>query len=218
MGGKKSAGGGGMIADVKLDVSTRTIYRKKVDKLRNSGIIPGVIFGKGFDSLPVQVNSKDFEKVYKKIHGTSMFELNVDGKPLKALIHSLQRDKISRKVLHIDFLKVDLKERVSVEVPLVMVGHSPLEEAGLGLLSQQTMSLHVKCLPEDIPDEIKVDRSFIQTKEGVIHAADVELPQGVTLASEAEREKIIAAFMIARIQEPKKEEEVITEEEAPPAE
>jgi hypothetical protein len=79
------------------------------------------------------------------------------------------------------------------------------------------MSLHVKCLPEDIPDEIKVDRSFIQTKEGVIHAADVELPQGVTLASEAEREKIIAAFMIARIQEPKKEE-VITEEEAPPAE
>jgi len=73
---------------------------------------------------------------------------------MKALVHSLQRDKLSHRIRHIDFHKVDLKEKVSVEVPLVLVGKSALEEDGLGVVSQQAMTLHVKCLPKDIPSEI----------------------------------------------------------------
>lgn len=195
-----------MKTDIKLEVSRRTIAKKKVDRLRAQEIIPGIVYGRGFDPVPVQVRSKDFETVYKQIHGTAMFDLNLDGMPMKALIHALQRDKLTHKVRHIDFLRVNLTERVSVEVPLVMMGHSPLEEAGMGVVSQQTMNLHIKCLPDEIPNEIAVDRALIKTKEGVIHAGDIPLPVGVALASEAEKERILAAFMMARVHETKKEE------------
>lgn len=202
---------------IKLEISRRTVAKKKVDRLRAQDIIPGIVYGRGFDPVPVQVRSKDFEAVYKQIHGTAMFDLYLDGMPHKALIHALQRDKLSHKVRHIDFLRVNLKERVSVEVPLVMTGHSPLEETGIGIVSQQTMSLHVKCLPEEIPNEIAVDRALIKAKEGVIHAGDIPLPTGVTLANEAEKERILAAFMVARVHETPKEE-AAKEEEVVPAE
>lgn len=205
-----------MKSDITLEVTRRTIAKKKVDRLRAQDIIPGIVYGHGFDPVPVQVSAKDFETVYKLIHGTAMFDLKLDGKPMKALIHALQRDKLTHKVRHIDFLRVNLKERVSVEVPLVMVGHSPLEESGLGVVSQQTMNLHIKCLPDEIPNEIKIDRALIKTKEGVIHAGDIPLPAGAALASEAEKERILAAFMVARVHETKKEE-AAKEEVAEPA-
>ena len=109
-----------MRAQEKLDVSKRTAMKKKVNALRRQDIIPGVIFGKGIESLPVQVRYKEFEQLFKKIHGTSMFDLNVEGESMKALVQSLQRDKFSHKIRHIDFHKVDLKEKVAVEVPLVL--------------------------------------------------------------------------------------------------
>jgi large subunit ribosomal protein L25 len=207
-----------MRAQVKLDVSKRTTMKKKVDALRRQDIIPGVIFGKGLEPLPVQVDYKAFEQVYKQIHGTSIFDLNVEGVSMKALVHALQRDKLNHKIRHIDFHKVDLKEKVSVEIPLVLIGVSALEDDGLGVVSQQAMSLHVKCLPKDIPNEIEVDRGLIQTKEGVIHVSDIKLPKGVVLASESEKERILAAFMVARASETKHEEAAPEEAPAEPAE
>jgi large subunit ribosomal protein L25 len=197
-----------MRAQVKLEVSKRSTMRKKVNALRRQDIIPGVIFGKGIEPMPVQVNYKVFEQVYKQIHGTSIFDLNVEGVSMKALVHSLQRDKMNHRIRHIDFHKVDLKEKVSVEVPIVLVGESTLEDDGLGVVSQQAMSLHVKCLPKDIPNEIEVDRGLIKTKEGVIHVSDIKLPKGVALASESEKDRILAAFMVARASETKHEEAV----------
>ncbi|HQP31641.1 MAG TPA: 50S ribosomal protein L25, partial [Deltaproteobacteria bacterium] len=167
-----------------------------------------------FEPMPVQVRYKDFELLLKKIHGTSMFDLHVEGVSMKALVHSLQRDKLSHRIRHIDFHKVDLKEKVSVEVPLVLVGQSRLEDDGQGVVSQQAMTLHVKCLPKDIPSEIEVDRGLIQTKEGVIHVSDIKLPKGVSLASESEKERILAAFMVARAAETKHEEAAPAEETA----
>lgn len=193
------------MSDVRLEVYRRSLAKKKVGQLRAQGFIPGVISGHGFASVPIQVVAKDFEAVFKRIHGTAMFELSLEGEPMQTLVHGLQRDKLTHKVRHIDFLKVNLKERVAVEVPLILTGTSPLEEAGLGMVSQQSMVLHIRCLPEDIPDEIAVERSLIKTKEGVIHAADIPLPAGVTLATEAEKERVLAAFMAARVHEAKAE-------------
>jgi len=207
-----------MRTQVKLDVSKRTTMKKKVNTLRRQDIIPGVIIGKGLEPVLVQVRYKDFEMFFKKIHGTSMFDLNVDGESMKALVHSLQRDKLSHRIRHIDFHKVDLKEKVSVEVPLVLVGQSALEDDGLGVVSQQAMTLHVKCLPKDIPGEIEVDRALIKTKEGVIHVSDIKLPKGVSLAGESEKERILAAFMVARAAEAKHEEAESQEEPTAPAE
>lgn len=207
-----------MRAQVKLDVIKRTAAKKKVEALRRDDIIPGVIFGKGFESLPVQVNYKDFEQLYKQIHGTSIFDLNVEGVSMKALIHTLQRDKLNHRIKHIDFHKVDLKDKVSVEVPLVLVGQSSFEEDGLGVVSQQAMTLHVKCLPKDIPNEIEVDRGLIHSKEGVIHVSDIKLPKGLSLASESEKDRILAAFMVARAAEAKHEEAPTEETSTEPAE
>jgi len=156
-----------------LEGKTRELRKKKVRALRRQGVLPGVIFGKDVEPLHVQVDEHDFELLYRKAHKTSIVTVDVDGKKTDVLIHSIHRDKITGRPLHVEFLKVDLKRQVTVEVPLVFVGVSPAEKSGLGKITHEETSIHLRCAPDRIPESIEVDVSVIKSKHDVIHAADL---------------------------------------------
>ncbi|HDP25957.1 MAG TPA: 50S ribosomal protein L25 [Deltaproteobacteria bacterium] len=209
----------GAKAALSLEVSERTLHKKKVRQLRREGLIPGVIHGKDFVSTPVQVNAKAFEQIYKKVHGTSIVDLSVEGKKVPVLFHSLHRDKMNRNILHIEFLKVDLARDVTVEVPIVLTGNSPLEKDGTGRVSQEEMSIHLKCSPAHIPSEIVVDISVMQEKNDSILASDLHLPEGVSLGHGVSEDKVIAMVVSTRYLEVEAEEaEVEAPEESGEAE
>jgi large subunit ribosomal protein L25 len=199
---------------LKLDLASRSVQKKKVRALRRQGIIPGVIYGKDFEPKLVQVKQKDFETVYKKSHGTAIIDAGLDGKTIHVLVQELQRDTISQKILHIDFHKVDLSRDVSVEIPLVFVGESPAEKEGTGKIGHEATSIYIKCSPKNIPSEIEVDVSTLQDKHDVIHASDLNLPEGSGLAHGVSEDKVIATVVPARFAEVEAEELPEEEEEA----
>ncbi|HOO39149.1 MAG TPA: 50S ribosomal protein L25 [Deltaproteobacteria bacterium] len=199
---------------ITLDIDARSARKKKVRSLRREGIIPGVIYGKGIESIPVQVNEKDFERVYKKSHGTAIIDAAVGGKTIHLLIHEIQRDTLSQDINHIDFLKVDLRRDVTVDIPLVFVGESSVEKEGRGKIGQETTSISIKCSPKNIPSEIEVDISTLQDKHDVIHASDLKLPEGSTLAHGVSEDKVIATVVPAKFVEAAGEEEALEEGEA----
>ncbi len=184
-----------------LALSPRSVQKKKVRALRREGIVPAVIYGKDVATTLVQVGKKDLELLYKKMHGTSIIEAALEGKKFPVLIHEVQRDKLSGSITHVDFMKVDLKREVTVEVPLNFVGISPAEKEGKGKVGHEATSISIKCSPADIPSEIEVDVSVIQDKHVVIHASELKLPEGAALGHGVSPEKVIAILAQAKFTE-----------------
>ncbi len=209
---------------ITLEVSDRSLRKKKVEKLRRQGLIPGIIHGKDFEPLHVQVDERAFEQVYKKSRGTSLVNLKLDGKTIQVLIHTIQKDKLSHTVRHVEFLKIDLNRQVTVDVPLAFVGESIGEKEGKGKVTHEETSISLKCSPANIPHEIVVDISVIKDKHDVIHASDLKLPEGVILGHGVSEKKVIATLVSTRIVEPvvaapeEIEEAVAAPEEEKPAE
>ncbi|HON38306.1 MAG: 50S ribosomal protein L25 [Desulfomonilia bacterium] len=187
--------------NITLALTPRSVHKKKVRALRREGIIPAVIYGRGFETTMVQVPRKDFEKAYKQTHGAAIIHAGIGGKKLPVLIHAVQRDSIKGDILHVDFLKVDMRHEVTVDVPLVFVGESPAEKEGAGKVGREATSISLKCLPTDIPSEIVVDVSAIVDKHDVIRAADLKLPEGVSLGHGVSEDKVIAVLVQAKFAE-----------------
>ena len=187
--------------ELTLEISERELRKKKVSKLRREGVIPGIIHGKDFEPIHVQVDERTFEQLYKKAHGTSLVNLELDGKAIQVLIHAVHRDKLRGDAIHVEFLKIDHNRQVTVNVPLVFVGVSPGEKEGKGKVTHEETSIHLKCSPADIPSEIVVDVSGIIDKHDVIHASDLKLPEGVNLGHGVSEKKVIASLVTTRVAE-----------------
>lgn len=186
---------------ITLALSPRTVQKKKVRALRREGIVPAVIYGKDVNAILVQVGKKDLELLYKKMHGTSIIEAGLEGKTFPVLIHQVQRDNMSGSITHVDFLKVDLKREVTVEIQLNFVGVSPAEKDGKGKVGHEATSITIKCSPTMIPSEIEVDVSGIKDKHDVIHASDLKLPEGASLGHGVSPDKVIAILGQAKMAE-----------------
>jgi large subunit ribosomal protein L25 len=195
--------------ELTLEISERELRKKKVSKLRRQGVIPGIIHGKDFEPIHVQVDERTFEQLYRKAHGTSLVNLELDGKTIQAIIHAVHRDKLRGEAIHVEFLKVDPNRQITVDVPLVFVGVSPGEKEGKGKVTHEETSIHLKCSPADIPSEIVVDVSGIIDKHDVIHASDLKLPEGVNLGHGVSEKKVIASLVTTRIVEAAPEAEEV---------
>ena len=180
-----------MSVELSLNLQPRTIQKKRVRQLRSAGILPASVYGKGITPLAVQVNEKEFLPVYKSSHGNHVIKAQFDGLAMPVLIHEIQFEKTTGKILHIDFMNIEQEERVLVEVPLAISGKAPAEATGKGRLSQETFKLMFKCPAASIPDHIEIDVSGLATKGQTIHARDLKLPQGVTLAHKTEEDAVL---------------------------
>jgi large subunit ribosomal protein L25 len=144
-------------------------------RLRDSGFIPGVIYGHKEAVVPVTLPKK--EVVTYLTRGAHLFDLSVDGRSEKVLVKEVQYDHLGREVLHVDFARVSLDEKVEVTVPLELRG-TPKGEADGGVLQQIVSELEVECLVTDIPDIIRHNITEMGLNS-VLHIKDLQLPSGV---------------------------------------
>lgn len=193
---------------ITLAAQKRSTHGKKVRQLRREGILPAVISGKDFTSLPVTVNLRDFDHTYKKARHTTVIELDVEGTRIPALIHQIKKDLSQRELLHVDFLKVAPTSKVAVDVPVTPAGPAPVEGTGRVTVSQETTTVRVKGLPEDIPERLPVDLSPLTEVSSLIRVSDIPLPKGLRLSSKADPDKIVFSVSPIRVG-------TITAEEAP---
>src|SRR5947209_17325541 len=141
-------------------------------RLRDSGFVPGVIYGHKEAVVPVTLPKK--EVVNHLHHGAHLFDLNLDGKSEKVLVKEVQYDHLGMEVMHVDFARVSLDEKVEVTVPLELKGE-PKGEADGGVLTQVISQLEIECLVTDIPDVILHSVSDMALND-VLHIKDLKLP------------------------------------------
>lgn len=190
-----------------LSAKPRKLAGRKVKTLRNKGILPANMYGKGIKSQSLELAFTDFEKVYKQTGETGLVELVISGKKSPVLIHNVQTDPVTDNILHADFLKVNLKEKVSTEVPVELIGESTAEKQGLGTVVQYIDEIEVEALPTDLPEKFEIDLSSLLEVNDTFSVKDLAFEKKkVTIKVETDE-------IIVKVEPPRKEEE-----EPPPAE
>lgn len=190
-----------------LQVSPREAGGKgAARKLRAAGQVPAVLYGSGIDPVVLAVDSRLLDDV---LHAGANAVLDLTGpKDLKgklALVKAVQRDPVSRRVLHCDLYAVDIRKKVTVSVALHYDGKPSGVESG-GVLEPILRDLEVECLPLEIPDSISVDVSALDIGDSV-HVRDIVVPASVEVLSDPDA---TAIHVVA----PRVEEEPVVEEEA----
>lgn len=206
---------------MELNAQTREKIGGNLNALRQSGVLPAVVYGSQTDSLPVQVGYKDFMKVLKEAGESTIVSLSVNGNLKNVLIHDVKTDPLTGKVVHADFYQVRMDKKIKSEIPLVFAGESGAVKNLGGILIKSIHEVEVEALPADLPHDIQVDISVLNTFENVIHLKDLPVPSGVKIfgnpeevvasvaapRTEAELESLKAAPVEAKVEEVKVETE-----------
>lgn len=171
-----------------LKAKPRTKYgTAEARRIRTRKEIPGVVYGRKKDTVAVTVDLEDFRTVVKQ--GLRLVSLTLPGATEQVYVKMVQREAVSDDILHIDFTRIDLNEKISVKVPLKLRGHSVGVTKG-GVLDTQLVEIPVKCLPMSIPKSLDVEITKLEIGD-LLHLKDVVLPEGVTL--DANPEAIVAS-------------------------
>ncbi|MFA5791636.1 MAG: 50S ribosomal protein L25 [Candidatus Paceibacterota bacterium] len=175
----------------------------KLDALRKGGEIPAVFYGAGKESTPVSISNVEFKKVWREAGESSAVKISTLGGDIDVLIHEVQVDPITDEPIHVDFLAIDMKKKISVNVPLVFEGISNAVKNGIGNLVKVLHEIEVEALPADLPHNLIVDISTLEGIENQIFVSNIKLPAGVTLITNGDD---VVASIVAQVEE---KEEVI---------
>jgi large subunit ribosomal protein L25 len=175
----------------------------KVKSLREAGEIPAVFYGAGESSTSISISKSEFKKAWRGAGESSTIKVSVDGKDVDVLIHEVQVDPVSSEPLHVDFLVIDMKKKIKVNVPLEFVGVSNAVKTGIGNLVKVLHEIEIEALPGDLPHNLAVDVSKLETLDDNITVADIKLPAGVVAVTAGTD---VVASVVAQVEE--KEEEV----------
>ena len=188
------------MATARLGASARTTGGKGAARaLRREGRVPAVIYGHGREPQSLSVNTRELERLLGQIAaGSTVIELDLDGRGARTLIREIQRHPVKRFIMHVDFQELVAGERVTVRVPLHYVGTPEGVRIGGGLLDQVLHEVEVEADPADIPNHIEVDVSALQIAQA-LHVGDLPLPAGVTVTGDT-------ALTVCTVQPPRVEE------------
>lgn len=165
---------------------------------RVAGKIPAVVYGGGKESVAIEVDRKTLVDTMKGHGGENpIFLLKLGDKERHAMIRHLQLDPVSRQVIHIDFQRVEMDQKVRVAVPVELVGTAYGVKTEGGMLDFVTREVHVECLPGEIPKHLGCDVTDLHVGQHV-EAKDLELPAGVVLLDEPD--KVIVALGHGRLE------------------
>jgi large subunit ribosomal protein L25 len=177
------------MSELTIEVQKREKTGKGANRrARSGGLIPAVVYGGGKDSVSIQIDRKSMLDLMKKAGSENPIYLLklTEGGERHAMIREMQTDPISRQVLHIDFQRVMMDQKVRVQVPVELTGVSYGVKTQGAVLDFVTREVHVECLPGDIPKHIELDVTGLHAGQHA-EARDLKLPKGVTLLDEADR-------------------------------
>lgn len=198
-----------------LKAKIRKELGKKVKNLRKQGILPSILYGPKIKNLPLEIDQKEFEKIYKETGESSLISLEVGmpshqksgsggDKKFLVLIHEIKKDPLTEKLIHVDFYQPILTKEVEATVPLVFEGTAPAVKDLGATLVREIQEVEVKALPQNLPHEIKVNIESLKTFEDEILIKDLKVPVDVKIQREPEE-------IVAVVTRPEKVEEELEE-------
>ena len=217
-----------------MPAATETLHAKKREvsgsracrRLRAEGLVPAILYGRKEEPEPLQIPSEELEETLR--HPSRILELHVGRKKESVLVKAVQYDAFGSEVVHVDFVRVAMDEKVTLEVPVVLKGAPKQEHA---VLQQALDAVEIECLPGDIPESFVAMVGHLQVGE-LVRVAQLEKPKGVRILTDPEtivatltlamKEEAVAAPAEAEVaavepeligREKKEEEELLEEEE-----
>jgi len=184
-----------------LSAKIRQTQGRKVKTLRQKGILPAVLYGPKIKNENLEVDLKEFEKIYDEAGESTLISLEVEGKKkYLVLIHDLKREPLKNKPVHIDFYQPSLTEKIEVKIPIILEGEAEAVKNLGGTLIKNIAEVEVKALPQDLPKEIKVNVENLKTFEDNILIKDLKVGKGVEILKDLKE-------IVAQVTPPEKVEE-----------
>lgn len=188
------------MSELKIEVQKREDFGKNANRrLRAAGEVPAVVYGGGREPVPIRVNRRTLRDLFRDGQGENavfLLELAGTGKARHTMVKEMQVDAVSREILHLDFQRVmlDQKVRVSVQVELEGVPFGVKNENAM--VDFVTREVEIECLPGKIPAHLSVDVTRLHAGDHV-EAGALVLPEGVELITEPER--VIASVTHSKV-------------------
>jgi large subunit ribosomal protein L25 len=200
------------MVELKLTASKRDVLGKRNRFLRRRGITPAHLFGHSLESLSLQCDTTELKKIVTHAGTTRLVSLNIDGEtvPKSVFVREIQRDALGKNLLHVDFYQVTKGEKMTMDVPIVLVGEAPAMKGKGRMISRGITTLGIECLPEKVPPQIEVDISKLVELEQAIHVKDIILDPEITVHEDPEQLIVKVSEVIIKIEE----EKPVVEEEA----
>lgn len=179
---------------MKLTVTSR--QDKKAKALIKEGLIPGIIYGKHIDTpISIACKKNDLIKRYKEAGYSTPLTLEGDKLDQLVLIQDIQVDPVTDMLMHVDFLAVKADEKVTTEVPLKLVGESPIEKLGEGKIQLLKDFVEVEAFPQDLPHDITIDISVMQNMNDVIFVKDLKVSAKVEILDDPDQAIVTVVTM-----------------------
>lgn len=196
-----------------LKAAKRNVIGKQVKALRRAGQLPAVIYGRHVEPISISLDAHSTGLVFAKLTSSTLVTIDVEGTEYAALVREKQRNYIKGVLTHIDFLAVDLTEKIRTKVQLVFVGVSSAVKDFSAVLVHRIEGLEVECLPTDLPERITVDISSIKEIGNSIRVRDIPLPENVVVM--ADEDDIVIIATLAKEEAPEEGAVVPAAEAAP---
>ena len=163
-----------------LTVEKRSLLGKKVKALSKQGILPAVIYSKKISkkkepSTLIQIDCKEFIKIYEEAGTSSLIDLQFENENIKVLIHETQKHPVTDNFIHVSFFKVDLKEKITANIPIEIIDEEENEavKTGVGTIIHILKEIEIECLPEDLPSHFEISSSTLKDVGDVLVVKDV---------------------------------------------
>ena len=175
------------MATAQLSASARSSTGKGAARsLRSAGQIPAVIYGHAREPQSLSIPTREFEKLLERVSAEStVIELSIGGGVARTLIREIQRHPFKKEILHIDFQELVAGEKVSVNVPIVLIGTPEGVRVSGGILSQVMSELAIRVDPVNIPRRVEADVTNVAIGHS-LHVSDLTVPEGVEILDDAE--------------------------------
>lgn len=185
-----------------LSLSQRTVTGKKVKQLRRQGVLPVHMYGSGIDSMALQGSAGELRRVLPRVGTNIPVSVQIDGSDDENIcfVREVQRHPVTEDLLHIDFIRVDITQTISAEVPIALIGSAPATQQG-GTLLQPLTSLLVEALPMDMPAAIEADVSGLDDFEKSIVVSDLAVGDNVRVLTDSDE-------FVARVSPPRVETDI----------
>ena len=189
-------------------VAARSVFGKRTKRLRGSGILPANVYGRGLESVAVQMPRRDAQGILSEHGLNALIELAIEGESEQrpVVVRSVQRHPLTREIQHVDFYQVDLTRPMQAMVVVTLTGEAPAVHTYQGIIITGADHISVQALPADIPAHFEISIDGLEELDEQLTVGDLDLPPGVEVLTEPE-------IMIVRVARPRKIEEAVEEAE-----
>ncbi len=196
--------------DIVLKARAREIRGKQVKALRREGRLPAIVYGRNIKPLPITLDIREASRILPTMTSSHLVVVDVDGEQYTTLVREKQRQPVTGALIHVDFQRVSLTEKLRANVMLELTGEAPAVKYLNGVLVMGQEQVEVECLPRYLPERLTVDVSELTKIGDSIHIRDLVLPPEIEILSDPDEMIVVVT---AQAGEEVPEEAKITTEE-----